>query len=68
MFQHYCPHSRYSIPTRASTGPGTGPCTGPGTGPCTGPGTGPCTGPGWGFIKMLGIQVLTGPGLQYRLH
>ena len=29
----------------------------------TGPGTGPCTGPGLGFIKISGIQVLTGPGL-----
>ena len=37
------------IATRASTGPGTG--------------TG--TGPGRGFRKSSGLQVLTGPGLQY---
>ena len=34
----------------------------------TGSGTGPFTGPGLRFIKISGIRVLSGPGLQYRLH
>ena len=47
-----CIHFPHILPTRASTGPGTGPLSGPGR----------------AFQKKSGIRVLTGPGPQCILQ